>query len=302
MINEDRMGSEHNMAGRLPEPPAPSPEAREAAIARALQQFDQANEDAAQQSEPRLLTAASAPRGRMTLGRPSVRYLVAASVAAFIAVPVGWLYLKDLQRVETTASKQQPEKTTPELPTAESSRSLNDRIGAAAPPAASPPPPAPAPSVATAPDAATAPPARPAAPAPRAAPRSEQPPAQDIPAERRARKKASGAVATSEGDLGACSTGDPAGTITGCTRIIEDRARGLADRRQAFLERGMAYAQRGEFDRAIGDFTETIKLDPGNAAAFYNRSLAYRAKGEHDRARADCSQATGIDAGYRSRC
>ena len=64
----------------------------------------------------------------------------------------------------------------------------------------------------------------------------------------------------------------------------------------------MAYAQRGEFDRAIGDFTETIKLDPGNAAAFYNRSLAYRAKGEHDRARADCSQATGIDAGYRSRC
>src|SRR5262249_15530471 len=97
MINEDRMGSEHNLAGRLPEPPTPSPEAREAAIARALQQFDRAHE--ARDSGPSLrlpasAARASAPRGRTTLGRPSVRYLVAASVAAFIAAPVGWLYVK----------------------------------------------------------------------------------------------------------------------------------------------------------------------------------------------------------------
>jgi tetratricopeptide (TPR) repeat protein len=288
MNNEDRMGSEHNMAGRLPEPPAPSPEAREAAIAQALQQFDRAHENSAQQSEPRLLPAASAPRasaprGRMSLGRPAVRYLVAASVAAFIAAPVGWLYLKDLQRVETTAAKQQPEKTTAVPPAAESFRSLGDRGVAVVPPAA-------------------APPAQPAAPAPRAAMRSEPPPAPAVRPAPLARKQAADAIATSQGDLGACSAGDPEGRISGCTRIIEDRARATADRRQAFLERGMAYAQRGELDRAIGDFTEAIKLDPGNAAAFYNRSLAYRAKGEHDRARADCTQASGIDSGYRSRC
>src|SRR5262249_2660692 len=118
MINEDRMGSEHNMADRLPEPPAPSPEAREAAIARALQQFDRTHEKAARDSGPLLLSAASAarayaPHGRTTLGRPSVRYLVAASVAAFIAAPVGWLYLKDLQHVEMAAPKVEPEKTAP---------------------------------------------------------------------------------------------------------------------------------------------------------------------------------------------
>ncbi len=297
------MDSEHNMAGRLPEPPAPSPEVREAAIARALQQFDRAHQESVRDSGPR--QPARAARGRMTLGSPSVRTLVAASVAAFIAVPVGWLYLKDAQHLEghQIAAKMEPEKRTPEPP-----------------PAPAPPAAAPAPSVATVPDAATAPPAvsfgrvpstapatslapaEPAAPAPRAARRSEQPPATDAPgADSRAHRSA-GAVATSEGALGACSTGNPQGRITGCTRIIEDRARGTADRRQAFLERGMAYAQRGELDRAIGDFTESIKLDPGNAAAFYNRSLAYRAKGEHDRARADCTQASGLNVGYRSRC
>ena len=292
MINEDRMGSEHNMAGRLPAPPAPSPETREAAIARALQQFDRAQAEPALDRAhresapgPHLLQPASAapvsaPRGRMTLGRPSVRYLVAASVAAFIAVPVGWIYLQDSQQLESgrNATKVQPEKTTPVPPLAES-RSVGDRSAAVVPPATEPP-----------------------APAPRATPRSEQPPAQDAAPERRARKAAPGAVATREGALGACSAGDPEARISGCTRIIEDRARGTADRRQAFLERGMAYARRGEFDRAIGDFTEAIRLDPGNAAAFYNRSLAYRAKGEHDRARADCSAASGLSSEYRARC
>src|SRR5262245_39920008 len=103
MSNEDRMGSEHNMAGRLPEPPAPSPEAREAAIARALQQFDQAHHESARDAEPSPLAPAaraSALRGRRTLDQPSVRYLVAASIAAFIAVPVGWLYLQDPQQLE----------------------------------------------------------------------------------------------------------------------------------------------------------------------------------------------------------
>ena len=329
------MGSEHNMAGRLPEPPAPAPEAREAAIARALQQFDRLHQEPARDAGPRVLRPAGAPRGRATLARPSVRYLVAASVAAFIAVPVGWLYLKDAQQFESRpiASK---EARTPVPPPAEPTRSVGDRSEAAAPPpvAAPPAPPAmPAPPAAAPPSAASVPPAapdlsfappakpapsavpaQPAAPAPRAAPvapapggalRSEPrpaPAAPPAPPTPLARQQAPAVVANSQGDLGACSAGDPDRSIAGCTRIIEDRAKGMADRRQAHLERGMAYARRGELDRAINDFTESIWLDPANAAAFYNRSLAYRAKGEHDRARADCAQASGLNSGYRSRC
>ena len=331
------MGSEHNMAGRLPEPPAPAPEAREAAIARALQQFDRLHQEPARDAGPRVLRPAGAPRGRTTLARPSVRYLVAASVAAFIAVPVGWLYLKDAQQLEggQVAVKAKQETSAPVPPQAESAtRSVGDRSEAAAPPPVAAPlaPPAmPAPPAAAPPSAASVPPAapdlsfappakpapsvvpaQPAAPAPRAgsrvapapggALRSEPRPAPAAPPAPLARQQAPAAVANSQGDLGACSAGDPDRSIAGCTRIIEDRAKGMADRRQAHLERGMAYARRGELDRAISDFTESIRLDPANAAAFYNRSLAYRAKGEHDRARADCAQASGLDSGYRSRC
>src|SRR5262249_12994752 len=234
------------------------------------------------------------PRGRRTVGGPSVRSLVAASLAAFIAARVGWLYVKDLQHVEMAAPKQEPEKT-PVPPPESAKRSLEDRIGAAAPPPA-----APAPSVTTAPDAAIAPPARPAtpppsynapapsvsppqpgapahqaAPAPRAAQRSEQPLAKDAPPKPLARQRA-GEFGI-QGHLGVCREDDPGDTIIGCTRIIEDRARGAGDRWQAFFERGMAYAQRNELDRAIGDFTEVIKLDPRNAAAFYNRNPPYPA-------------------------
>src|SRR5688500_8868034 len=129
MINEDRMGSEHNITGPLPEPPAPSPEVREAAIARALQQFDRAHQESVRDSGPR--QPAHVPRRGMTIGSPSVRTLVAASVAAFIAVPVGWLYLKDEQHVEghQIAAKMEQEKRTPEPPPAESSRSVGARIG-----------------------------------------------------------------------------------------------------------------------------------------------------------------------------
>ncbi len=48
---------------------------------------------------------------------------------------------------------------------------------------------------------------------------------------------------------------------------------------------------KGDFDKAIADFSEAIRLDPKDADAYFNRGRAYEKKGETERARADFDQA-----------
>src|SRR5204862_543460 len=55
----------------------------------------------------------------------------------------------------------------------------------------------------------------------------------------------------------------------------------------AFNGRGKAYANKRDYDRAIADYSEAIRLDPKYVFAFNNRGNAYRNKGDTDRAIAD---------------
>jgi tetratricopeptide (TPR) repeat protein len=63
------------------------------------------------------------------------------------------------------------------------------------------------------------------------------------------------------------------------------------DSAPAFYSRGTAYNEKGQYDYAIADFSEVIRLTPDYAAAFHNRGLAYNGKGQYDRAIADCTEA-----------
>jgi tetratricopeptide (TPR) repeat protein len=80
-------------------------------------------------------------------------------------------------------------------------------------------------------------------------------------------------------------------TVEACTALLQSGKLSSADRADAFLGRGYAYAAKGQYDRAIQDYDEAIKLVPDDAAAFNNRGVAYRAKGEDDRAIQDFDQA-----------
>ena len=50
---------------------------------------------------------------------------------------------------------------------------------------------------------------------------------------------------------------------------------------EAFYYRGLAYLRKEDFDRAIADNTEAIRLSPNNSSAFNNRGLAYYGIGEY---------------------
>ncbi len=65
----------------------------------------------------------------------------------------------------------------------------------------------------------------------------------------------------------------------------------------AFTNRGNAYYYKGQFDRAIADFSNAIRLNPGLAEAFGNRGNVYRKKGQFDRAIKDYNKAIGLNPG-----
>jgi len=53
----------------------------------------------------------------------------------------------------------------------------------------------------------------------------------------------------------------------------------------------LSYERKGEYDRAIADYTEAIRLDRGSALSYSNRGSAYEKKGELDKALADFREA-----------
>jgi tetratricopeptide (TPR) repeat protein len=81
--------------------------------------------------------------------------------------------------------------------------------------------------------------------------------------------------------------------------LEENRKADEARARYAFLvSQGDTILKSGDYDRAIADFDEAMRLDPTNAVAFAGRGLAYENKGNHDRAIADFNEAIRLDPTY----
>ena len=57
--------------------------------------------------------------------------------------------------------------------------------------------------------------------------------------------------------------------------------------------RGLTYDYAGDYDRAIADFDQALRLTPSNVDAFCSRGWAFAQKGDYDRAIQDCDQACG---------
>ena len=82
--------------------------------------------------------------------------------------------------------------------------------------------------------------------------------------------------------------------IISCTRNIRSgrfTGRNLA---VAFTNRAFAYKRKGEWDKAITDYDEAIRLMPDLVFAFNNRGNAYYFKGQLDRAIEDYNTAISM--------
>jgi tetratricopeptide (TPR) repeat protein len=79
--------------------------------------------------------------------------------------------------------------------------------------------------------------------------------------------------------------------IDACSAVIKagrDKGEKLAE---AFNNRGFGYRLKGDYDRAIADYAQAIKLNAKLAAAFVNRGVAHDKKGDFDHAIGDYDQA-----------
>ena len=86
--------------------------------------------------------------------------------------------------------------------------------------------------------------------------------------------------------------------ISGCTAVIRSGQYSGKNLAAAYSNRGVAYGALGEYRRAIEDFDQALRLDPGDAIAYYNRGSLYSELGEHRRAIEDYDQALRLDPGY----
>jgi tetratricopeptide (TPR) repeat protein len=96
-------------------------------------------------------------------------------------------------------------------------------------------------------------------------------------------------------DAGRCysETGDS--QIASCTRAINSGARNPAIN---YNNRGNAYHNKRDYDSAIADYSQAIRIDPKYALPYNNRGNSYHAKGDDDRAIADFNEAIRLDSRY----
>lgn len=91
-----------------------------------------------------------------------------------------------------------------------------------------------------------------------------------------------------------CSRGAPDVMIAGCTKLLAQKP-SAHNRGVAHFNRGLAYLARSEWQLAINDFTEALKIRPNDARAYRSRASALTQLRRDDEALADLSQAIKFD-------
>jgi tetratricopeptide (TPR) repeat protein len=104
------------------------------------------------------------------------------------------------------------------------------------------------------------------------------------------------ALAASQQDWDGCQSKDPAIAVPACSNIIPDTSESPQNRADAYVYRAGAYLKQGNSERAIGDYTEALKLTPRNVVAYVSRALAEFHNGDKNSAVIDYSIANKLDA------
>ena len=88
---------------------------------------------------------------------------------------------------------------------------------------------------------------------------------------------------------------EPAAVIAACTRLIDSGQFTSHNLAIFHYDRGIAHKNKKDFDQALADYSEAIRLDPNYANAHLNRAVLLADHGEIDRAMPDFDAAIRLE-------
>ena len=106
------------------------------------------------------------------------------------------------------------------------------------------------------------------------------------------------AAAQTQQQLESCNGKDgtaPDQQVSGCTALIKSGKYSGHNLAIAFNNRGSAYDKKNDYDRAIADYNEAIRLDPSYATALRNRGKVRYKKDDYDGSIADLDKAIRLE-------
>jgi tetratricopeptide (TPR) repeat protein len=101
------------------------------------------------------------------------------------------------------------------------------------------------------------------------------------------------AAAATDWEMCGKQSGDTA--IAGCSRAIGSARYAGKDLAVLYFNRAVEYLNRKDYDRAVTDYNESIRLDPKVADAYAGRGRAWRLKEDYDRALTDLDAAIRLN-------
>jgi len=95
-----------------------------------------------------------------------------------------------------------------------------------------------------------------------------------------------------------CADPNPDVSIKACTALIKSGKEQQPALGIFFAFRGNSYVAKRQYNLAIKDFDQSIRINPNNAEAVYNRSIAKRRSGDTSGADTDLARAKILDPKY----
>jgi tetratricopeptide (TPR) repeat protein len=99
-------------------------------------------------------------------------------------------------------------------------------------------------------------------------------------------------------NLNNCQSVDPDAKIAGCTALLKTDQDATKNRAVIYGSRGVGYYGKDDYDRAIQDTDQAIRLNPNEPSFYYTSGLAYKKKGDYDRAIQEFSEAIRLNPNF----